>query len=345
MRTEILQRNHIGGWGFSLLLHGLLLCSLWPVVRHLPVPIQLEPFRWDVTFIEESQQRDDVESTGAASLAAAPAAPAHEILQSVAAMRQDQAQPTQEILPLAHAPNNDIRETVRPIDDVTPVTAAPRQTVIASAEPEPEPAPPTPFVPDMKPMPMIQEALPVQRDATEQPHTGVSTASIAAEPAVAMTAPREEHAPLTHAPPATEAVMAPSQPRDPAPRQSAPASPTVSNQPSATLASVPPPTSDQSSASRSDYSWLQRAVSRRLEKLKRSSRPLIEEASKLKVLVRAVISHTGELMEAEVVNSSGFAWIDQEAVSLVQRAFPMPLDETLDRPQIVMRIPITYSRD
>jgi len=32
-------------------------------------------------------------------------------------------------------------------------------------------------------------------------------------------------------------------------------------------------------------------------------------------------------------------------VALVQRAFPVSLDEVIDRPQIVMRIPVTYSRD
>jgi TonB family protein len=94
-----------------------------------------------------------------------------------------------------------------------------------------------------------------------------------------------------------------------------------------------------------DYTWLQRAVSRRLEALKRSSRPSLDDASKLKILVKAVVSSTGELMEAEVVKSSGLNRIDQEAMALVQRAFPMPLDHTLDRQQIVMRIPITYSRD
>lgn len=50
-------------------------------------------------------------------------------------------------------------------------------------------------------------------------------------------------------------------------------------------------------------------------------------------------------MEAEVVKSSGVARIDQEAMSLVQRAFPLRLDYAIDRPQIVMRIPVTYSRD
>jgi TonB family protein len=86
-------------------------------------------------------------------------------------------------------------------------------------------------------------------------------------------------------------------------------------------------------------------VSRRLEELKRSSQPSLSDASKLKVLVRAVVSNRGELMEAEVVTSSGLERIDREAVTLVERAFPLSLDHTLDRQQIVMRIPITYSRD
>lgn len=94
-----------------------------------------------------------------------------------------------------------------------------------------------------------------------------------------------------------------------------------------------------------DYGWLQQALSRRLEELKRSVRPSIEESSRLRVLVKAVVSSTGELMEAEIVRSSGHHGIDREAMTLVQRAFPMQLDHDLDRPQIVMRIPITFSRN
>jgi protein TonB len=109
--------------------------------------------------------------------------------------------------------------------------------------------------------------------------------------------------------------------------------------------SVQPIASNQPSVARADYSWLQRAVSRRLEELKRFSHPSLDDASKLKILVKAVVSSKGELMEAEVVTSSGLDRIDQEAMTLVQRAFPMPLDYAIDRPQIIMRIPITYSRD
>jgi len=86
-------------------------------------------------------------------------------------------------------------------------------------------------------------------------------------------------------------------------------------------------------------------VSRRLEELKRFSRPWLGDSTTLKVLVKAVISNSGELMETEVVKSSGLTRIDQEALALVQRAFPVSLDEVIDRPQIVMRIPVTYSRD
>lgn len=65
----------------------------------------------------------------------------------------------------------------------------------------------------------------------------------------------------------------------------------------------------------------------------------------MKVLVKAVVSGRGELVEAEVVKSSGSERIDREAMTLVQRAFPMTLDYAIDRPHIVMRIPVTYSRD
>lgn len=100
-----------------------------------------------------------------------------------------------------------------------------------------------------------------------------------------------------------------------------------------------------SSAPPADYSWLQRAIFQRLEELKRSSRPSLDDSRTLKVLVKAIVSNEGHLMDTEVVKSSGLDRIDKEAVALVQRAFPIQLDRALDRQRIVMRIPITYSRD
>lgn len=62
-------------------------------------------------------------------------------------------------------------------------------------------------------------------------------------------------------------------------------------------------------------------------------------------MVKAVVSREGTLLDSMVVQSSGLDRIDQEAMALVQRAFPMQLDHPLDRQQVAMRIPITYSRE
>jgi len=96
---------------------------------------------------------------------------------------------------------------------------------------------------------------------------------------------------------------------------------------------------------RPDYGWLQQAIFRRLEELKRSSRPSLDDSRPLKVLVKAVVSREGILLDSVVVKSSGLDHIDQEAMALVQRAFPIQLDRPLDRQQVAMRIPITYSRE
>jgi protein TonB len=102
---------------------------------------------------------------------------------------------------------------------------------------------------------------------------------------------------------------------------------------------------EATSAPRPDYGWLQQAIFRKLEELKRSSQPFLDQSQLFKVMVKAVVSKEGILLDSTVVRSSGLEHIDQEAMALVQRAFPMQFDRALDRQKIVMRIPITYSRD
>lgn len=96
---------------------------------------------------------------------------------------------------------------------------------------------------------------------------------------------------------------------------------------------------------RYDYGWLQQAIFTQLEELKRSSHPFIDQSQPLRVMVKAVVSREGMLLDSSVAKSSGLARIDEEAIALVQRVFPMQFAQTLDREQIVMRIPITYSRE
>lgn len=103
--------------------------------------------------------------------------------------------------------------------------------------------------------------------------------------------------------------------------------------------------SEAVSTTRPDYGWLQQAIFWRLEALKRSSHPFVGQSQPMRVMVKAVVSREGMLLDSMVLKSSGLDRIDQEAMTLVQRAFSMQLYRTLDRQQIVMRIPITYSQE
>ena len=319
MQARIAQQNQIKGWGFSLLFHGILLSAIVPVFRLLLSPIHPEPFRWNVTFAEPSRQSTMIEPASNASFA-------KEFLQTVAADVHSSISPTTDVLQLSQPPRSDANHTVEESNEAKPVMATPPPTLFARLRPGISPQMPS----TTETTSVTQETLPLPRDAAEQPKTIIATTPIPTELSAPLVTRIDQELPSAPVSSMADAAMTADQSRDIPPVSSPPAPPAASGQPS---------------APQTDYSWLQRAVSRRLEELKRSSRPSLEDSSRLKVLVRAVVSGTGELMEAEVVKSSGLERIDREAMTLVQRAFPMPLDYAIDRPQIVMRIPITYSRD
>ena len=150
------------------------------------------------------------------------------------------------------------------------------------------------------------------------------------QPMVAQTAPQPEDSPRAESISVSSSTIP-----DPTPS---------SGKPSPSQAEAATPVETVSSP-RPDYGWLQQAIFQRLEELKRSIRPQVDQAQPLKVLVKAVVSREGVLLDSIVVKSSGLDRIDQEAMSLVQRAFPMQLDRPLNRQQVAMRIPITYSRE
>ena len=314
MQSRIVQRSRMEGWGFSLILHGILLLAIVSAFRHLPIPTHREPFRWNVTFAESPQQTASVESDSDVPLAnTSHRASEAEVPGSASSQTYVPRPPKQT--------KNDRNHIAETSSHARPLLATPSPTLMAQLRPET--SSPTPSVTQTTPTP--QETL-----AGEQPSTNRTTVPVSRESSVQPETSIEQEIQSPPASSAADTAMAPTQPMD---------APPASPQPAPVVAS------DQLSLPQTDYSWLQRAVSRRLEDLKRSSRPPLDDSSRLKVLVKAVVSSTGELMEVEVVKSSGLDRIDQEAMTLVQRAFPMPLNHTLDRQHIVMRIPITYSRD
>lgn len=314
MQSRIVQRRRMEGWGFSLILHGILLGAIVSAFHHLPAPIHSEPFRWNVTFAESPQQTTSVESDSDVPLANT-------------SLRASQAEVPVSASSQTHVPRppkqttNDRNHLAETSSHTRPLSATPPPTLMTQTQPEVSPQ----RLSTTQRTPVVQETLP-----NEQPNPDMTKSLFSGDTSAQPIATIEQELPSSPTSIAAYAAMAPAQPMD---------TPSIPPPP------APPAASVQHPAPQTDYSWLQRAVSRRLEELKRSSRPSLDDSSRLKVLVKAVVSSTGELMEAEVVKSSGLDRIDQEAMTLVQRAFPLPLDHTLDRQQVVMRIPITYSRD
>lgn len=305
---QIAARHRIEGWAVSLVLHGLLLSGLLPLFRSLPITIVPQPFRWDVTLMQATQPTDDPIFT-----------PVVEDRNPIASTE------TSPPLPSADSRFEDgvaVTELVR--------TDSARPTVPTVTEPQPTN--------------LIQSGAPAGTGLARQEPT-VSPQPLVDKQAPQNQAPKEVNVSSAHSiePPIHQADS----PTAAEPSSPAPTTITENGTPAATEPQPVPaaPVTAASAEPRPDYGWLQRAVLERLEELKRSSRPFLDDSTRLKVLVKTVVSHEGELMEASVVKSSGIERIDQEAISLVQRAFPMRFDRSLDRPQIVMRIPITYSRN
>lgn len=308
--------HRFDGWLLSLVLHGLVLFAALPLLRQLPIAIPAEPFRWDVTLVQSSE-------------IGAEMTPPAETSERVMPTSMDPAPLTTQVdNPLDTAAHADSLVSIPATQETTAVTAiqsddplptsVPEETASALQEPtakaEPQPLSPAPA-----------QSIPV---SAEQSLTALRTS----DPPVQPTEPPAASVPQDQ--PAPTAVATASN------NSSAPSTEAIQAMPQ--TASVPART-DTGSATRADYGWLQRAIFQRLEEIKRSSRPSLDQSRPLKVLVKAVVSDEGMLVEAEVVKSSGLDRIDQEAMALVQRAFPLQFDRPLDRRQIVMRIPITYS--
>jgi protein TonB len=91
-----------------------------------------------------------------------------------------------------------------------------------------------------------------------------------------------------------------------------------------------------------DFGWLVESLWRRIESLKRY--PSVARARRWegKVVVEAIIRHDGEILDCHIAESSGHGVLDQDALSVLRRASPLPLKHPLGRPQITILLPITY---
>jgi protein TonB len=62
-----------------------------------------------------------------------------------------------------------------------------------------------------------------------------------------------------------------------------------------------------------------------------------------KVILKAVIRSDGHLADVSIQRSSGHELLDAAAIEAVKLACPLHMKHTLDKPQIVVSLPIVYS--
>jgi len=367
-------------WVVSSLFHALLLALFIPLFQHLPRMAD-EPFHWTISLVEPFDPPSGETAgpstpiTGADRLMSTRMSESHSVVpaqpsttdspegesgRQLLAAVQEQASPFVEsarssaLFPLpqplpseSHAvsvPQSAAAGRADSHSSSAPVPALEQQTVLLS-EMVRYPDPPTALAESVRPQEVPNAS------ATQQAGEPTRQAIFRSSDQPIQAAP-----PAPHIPSAAEAPVVPVT-RSESPFKVAARLPAVSHGSSIDAGEPAPIRKDEArlgslfpeslaqTRPQMDYGWLQQALFRRLEELKRSSRLLIDESGRMRVLVRAVVSSTGELMEAEIVKSSGHHRIDQEAMTLVHRAFPMSLDRDLERSQIVMRIPITFSRD
>lgn len=92
-----------------------------------------------------------------------------------------------------------------------------------------------------------------------------------------------------------------------------------------------------------DYGWLVKSIRGRILDLKQYPIEARLNRYEGRVVVRAVISEAGELLDVSVVQSSGHEVLDRDAIDLLRRVCPITMREPLQRQSVAVKVPVSYS--
>lgn len=94
---------------------------------------------------------------------------------------------------------------------------------------------------------------------------------------------------------------------------------------------------------KADHRWLAESLWRRVAELKRYPSSARMSGQEGKVILKAVIRSDGHLADVSIQRSSGHELLDAAAIEAVKLACPLHMKHSLDKPQIVVSLPIVYS--
>ncbi len=101
--------------------------------------------------------------------------------------------------------------------------------------------------------------------------------------------------------------------------------------------------SPSGSEMKADHRWLAESLWRRVAELKRYPSSARMSGQEGKVILKAVIRSDGHLADVSIQRSSGHELLDAAAIEAVKLACPLHMKHALDKPQIVVSLPIVYS--
>ncbi|MBI5854286.1 MAG: energy transducer TonB [Nitrospirae bacterium] len=313
-------------WGLSLLVHSLALWVAVVVLGDLKLVPKEEPFRWNVSMVEQPKPEPMAESTPT-PVTPAPlkptSAPATPVVETVATQVVQTVQPIQRVE--TRAVRQEVQE-VRPIEQVVERTV---QTIARSVEAVDAQQPTPPAV--AHGTPVTAEAPVVAASRSEavvqasQPVASAAPAPIVTATAIetATASVREVVEPkVVSAPPSAGPSDAPLQPVQ-----------------EATLRQVP---TRSGPVAKADYRWIGNVLGDRIRQLMHYPAKARLNNWEGRVMVRVVIREDGHLHDLEIIQGSGHQLLDEDALEMIRRACPLKMKHALGRPQVTITVPVVY---
>lgn len=342
----------IQSWTLSTFIHGLAFGAALMALSDLPKPVQRESFSWAISLVTPSPRPIPGPGTDALST--------HQVAQATQASSQMAETP--------HFRRERVREIVRqePDDAVSFVQGADpviqqSQQVVGHI-----PSPLTSHQPVSVETPATSTALPGGADRAAEsamaqvdklspfiPHQALqeqTTLDIIDDPTDPPSANHSASLSTLQAPIFAQAeagdrsALPPTHPAGPRISSAQEALSSIHDTPVTTVA-MPHPPIGRLRPFHPDYGWLTDSLRRRVESLKTYPRLARVQGWEGRVVVLATIKDDGNLLDAVVTESSGYASLDEEALQLMQRACPIRLQRDLGQSHIEVLIPVHYRLD
>lgn len=327
-------------WIVSVTLHGVVVTLAMLFAAQVRPVFQEEPFKWEVALVEAVKTDSPAEPMP--QPAAEPMRPAVRPVQPQVRPAPSPVEPPSDRVMHRVAPQQTV-QMVHP--EVQPVKPAEREEPPPPLKTEAVTPPVTP-VPEKTIEPVEQQIAEIPKTRPEPVMPTKEPEPVrSSEPVIAQRQPM--------APPASEAVETrptenPAKPSAPESASFAPAETAapVSSSSDAARQEAPMQTAKAAPSGpevKTDHRWLAESLWRRVAELKRYPHSARLNGQEGKVVLKAVIRSDGHLIDVTVQKSSGHQILDAAAVEAVKLACPLHMKHAINKPEIVVSLPIVYS--